>query len=266
MANETTVPENEACSLVLTLAYDGARFNGFAKQKDETLRCVQSEIEKALATYFRLPVQTVCAGRTDAGVHALGQVVSCVLPKSSIEGVDRSKLLISLNALTPEDISVKDARTEDEGFSARFDAKSREYRYRIVTGAVSPQFLRRFAWWHRSRLDLDAMRAGAAHLVGEHDFKSFCKAQSAVDKVTMRFVESIDIFTEEQMGEECVVIKVVGNAFLHSMVRTIVGTLVQVGRGNHEPEWVAEVLEAKDRTAAAETAPAHGLTFWHVTY
>ena len=108
------------------------------------------------------------------------------------------------------------------------------------------------------------MRQGAAHLIGEHDFKSFCKAASAEGKTTMRRVDEISITHEEQMGESCLLVKVVGNAFLHSMVRTIVGTLVQVGAGNREPGWVADVLAARDRGAAGETAPACGLTFWHV--
>ena len=253
-------------SLVLTLAYNGAAYAGFAKQKDERLVTVQGELEKALATYFRHPVETVCAGRTDAGVHALGQVVSCVLDEAEFEGVIPAHLVISLNALTPDDIVVKAVRFESPDFSARFDAMSREYRYRIVTGPVPPLFLKDFAWWRRGELDIDAMREAATHLVGEHDFKSFCKTASAEGKTTMRYVSEVSIAHEEQMGESCLVVKVIGNAFLHSMVRTIVGTLVPVGAGHREPAWVAEVLGARDRNAAGETAPACGLTFWHVSY
>lgn len=253
-------------SLVLTIAYNGAAYSGFAKQKDERLATVQGKLEHALATYFRHPVETVCAGRTDAGVHALGQVVSCELEASELEATTPSRLIISLNALTPDDISIKQVRIAEAGFSARFDAKSREYRYRIVTGPVPPLFLKDFAWWRRGELDVDAMREAAQHLIGEHDFKSFCKTASAEGKTTMRRVEEITLACESQLGEECLVIKVVGNAFLHSMVRTIVGTLVQVGAGNRDPEWVAQVLEACDRNAAGETAPACGLTFWHVEY
>ncbi len=253
-------------SLVLTVAYNGAAYSGFAKQKDEHLATVQGRLERALGTYFRHPVETVCAGRTDAGVHALGQVVSCELEESELEAIAPSRLLISLNALTPDDISIKQVRVAEAGFSARFDAKSREYRYRIVTGPVPPLFLKDFAWWRRGELDVDAMREAAQYLIGEHDFKSFCKAASAEGKTTMRRVDEITLARESQLGEECLVIKVVGNAFLHSMVRTIVGTLVQVGAGNRSPEWVAQVLEARNRNAAGETAPACGLTFWHVEY
>ena len=253
-------------SLVLTLAYNGSAYAGFAKQKDPCLCTIQGELERALATYFRHPVETVCAGRTDAGVHALGQVVSCVLDETDFDGVTPGRLTISLNALTPDDIVIKAMDFARPEFSARFDATTREYRYRIVTGPVPPLFLSDFAWWRRGELDIETMRQGAAHLIGEHDFKSFCKAASAEGKTTMRRVDEISITHEEQMGESCLLVKVVGNAFLHSMVRTIVGTLVQVGAGNREPGWVADVLAARDRGAAGETAPACGLTFWHVNY
>lgn len=253
-------------SLILTIAYDGTAYSGFAKQKDEQLFTVQGELEQALATYFRQSIETVCAGRTDAGVHALGQVVSCVLDAASLEGISPERLVISLNALTPDDISIRDVAYGPPGFSARFDAVSREYRYRIVEGSVPPIFLKSFAWHRRGALDVEAMRAGAAHLIGEHDFKSFCRAQSAVDRNTVRRIEEIRIERERQLGEECIVIRVVGNAFLHSMVRAIVGTLVQVGAGNREPQWVADVLAARDRNAAGETAPACGLAFWKVEY
>lgn len=259
-------PTTSEKSLVLTIAYNGAAYSGFAKQKDPDIPTVQGELERALGVYFRQPVATVCAGRTDAGVHALGQVVSCVLDASALENVTSDRLVISLNALTPDDIAIRAVDFKNACFSARFDAVSREYRYRIVEGSVPPIFLRDFAWHRRGTLDIDAMREGAAHLVGEHDFKAFCKAASAEGRTTMRFVESIDVDREIQMGEECLVIRVVGNAFLHSMVRTIVGTLVQVGSGQKSPDWVARVLEARDRSAAGETAPAQGLTFWRVSY
>lgn len=253
-------------SLVITLAYNGAAYSGFAKQKDPAISTVQGELERALATLMRYDAPTVCAGRTDAGVHALGQVVSCVLPRVDLEGREPRKLVTSLNALTPDDITVREVGFAAPGFSARFDALRREYRYRIVTGGAPPIFLQSFAWWHRALLDVDAMRQAAGHLIGEHDFKSFCKAASAEGKTTMRFVESVELFEEEQLGESCLTIRVVGNAFMHSMVRTIIGTLVQVGAGRRRPEWVADVLAARERGAAGETAPACGLTFWNVDY
>ena len=123
-----------------------------------------------------------------------------------------------------------------------------------------------FSWYVHGQLDIDAMREAAAYLVGEHDFKSFCMAASAVGKPTCRNVHEISLSREMIMGEDILTIKVVGNAFLHSMVRTIVGTLVMVGCGQRKPEWVREVLEARNRTAAGENAPAAGLVFWRVQY
>ena len=156
------------------------------------------------------------------------------------------------------------------GFSARFDATARRYRYRFVPGPVPPLFNAKWAWWIRSRatgdLDVAAMDAAARCLVGEHDFKSFCKSASAEGKPTCRFVESVRFEREESMGEQMWVMDIVGNAFLHSMVRTIMGTLVEVGRGNREPAWVAEALAACDRRAAGPCAPACGLAFWDVRY
>ncbi len=289
------VPEPEPThTLVMTLAYNGAGFCGFAKQKDEGVRTVQDELEAALATVFprkrppREAVSTVCAGRTDTGVHAFGQVVSCPLFLEEVftgkcifrnptapetyarvrENMrDMGVLQRSLNALTGHDLVVRECRVLDGAeFSARFDAVEREYRYRIVVGNTPPLFLKDFAAWHRGALDVEAMREAASHLIGEHDFKSFCKAVSAEGKTTMRCVSKIELFEEEHLGERCLVVRVVGNAFLHSMVRTIVGTLLMVGEGLREPAWTREVLAARDRRAAGPNAPAHGLTFWNVTY
>lgn len=258
--------DKDEISLVLVVSYNGSAYSGFAKQKDPGIPTVQGELEHALAVLFRREVPTVCAGRTDAGVHARGQVVSCVMERGELEGREPRKLVTSLNALTPDDITVTALRFADPAFSARFDALKREYRYRIVTGGAPPIFLQEFAWWRRAPLDVEAMRRAAAYFIGEHDYKSFCKTASAEGKTTMRFVEAVDVFTEEQLGEECLCIRVVGNAFLHSMVRTMVGTLVQVGAGYKRPEWVQDVLDACDRNAAGETAPAQGLVFWQVTY
>lgn len=253
--------------LVIGFSYDGEAFCGFAKQKDEGVRTVQECLEHALGIVFRCEVPTVCAGRTDTGVHALDQYVSCDVPAKALEGKSSYTLVKSLNALTDDDISVHlVAKVCDPDFSARFSVDWREYRYRICCGSVPPLFMRRFAWWEKGNLDIEAMRQAAQHLVGEHDFKSFCKAESAIGKNTVREIKEIELFWEEQMGERCLVVKVVGNAFLHSMIRTIVGTLVEVGCGRRDPDWVAQVLAARDRSAAGKNAPACGLVFHKVTY
>ena len=252
-------------TVALELAYNGAPFCGFARQEGGLLT-VQGELERALCLLYKREVETTCAGRTDAGVHALGQVVSFDVDEAELAARPLPALRRSLDALTHKAIVVREAREAPEGFSARFSAKSREYRYYIAQGAVRPLFLRDFSWHLSCELDVEAMRAGAAQLLGEHDFKSFCKVASAEGKRTVREVKEIELYREVVMGEEALVVRVVGNAFLHSMVRAIVGTLVAVGRGLREPSWVGEALAACDRRAAGETAPAQGLVFWKVNY
>ena len=209
----------------------------------------------------------MCAGRTDAGVHARGQVISFDLSDDEFASRTARSLKRSLNALVDDRIAISAVQEAPAGFSARFDAVERVYRYFIFTGDYRPVLLADRVWHLPKRLDVDAMRAGAAHLIGEHDFKSFCMAASAEGKPTCRNVSAIDIDCVTAAGEDdMIAIRVVGNAFLHSMVRTIVGTLALVGRGQRPPEWVAEVLAARDRRAAGENAPAAGLYFWQVNY
>lgn len=257
--------EDARHTIALTVAYDGAPFCGFARQPGQLT--VQGSIEQALSILFRREVPTVCAGRTDAGVHARGQVVSFDVSDGEMASHTAHSLKRSLNALVDDRISVAAVQEAPAGFSARFDAVEREYRYFICTAEARPVLLAGRVWHLPKPLDVDAMRQGAAHLIGEHDFKSFCMAVSAEGKPTFRNVSSIDLERIELFGQQDVVcIRVVGNAFLHSMVRTIVGTLAMVGRGQRPPEWVAEVLAACDRRAAGENAPAEGLVFWQVRY
>ena len=250
-------------TLVLRLGYRGAEFSGFAAQPGQ--RTVAGEIERSLTTLLRRPVEITCAGRTDAGVHALAQYVSVPVSANELE-LPEARLMHGLSALLPDDISPSALYRAPKGFSARFDARSRSYRYRIVSGQARPVLGWDHAWWLRSELDVEAMAEAARYLVGEHDFKSFCKATSAEGKPTQRCVMSLDVKRERECGEDVICVDVVGNAFLHSMVRTITGTLVEVGRGHREPAWVAEALAACDRKAAGPCAPAKGLTFEAVDY
>lgn len=247
-------------TIALSVSYNGRAFAGFARQPGQCT--VQGQLETALATALRREVETVGAGRTDAGVHALEQVVSF----ETDTVVDRSALLRSLNALVGEGIVVTGVREAPAGFSARHSAVAREYRYRLVPGPVPPLFLAPYAWWVKCTLGLRPMQDAASALLGEHDFRSFCVASSAEGIRTFRRLDVVDIAPEMVMGEHSLVVRVVGNAFLHSMVRTIVGSLVEVGAGRRPQEWMAEALAACDRTAAGPTAPAHGLTLWHVSY
>ena len=251
-------------NFAIWVAYNGEPFSGFARQPGQLT--VQGSIEEALELLFRRPVETVCAGRTDSGVHARGQVVNFQVSESELRGRTPFKLQRSLNALTHDDISIKEMHQMPAEFSARFSATMREYHYFICTDAFAPLLMRNFCWHIPKQLDIEAMRKAASYLIGEHDFKSFCMAVSAEGKSTNRNVFSITVEPEQVWGENLVVITVKGNAFLHSMVRTIVGTLVAVGLGRRKPEWVQKVLEARNRSAAGENAPAQGLVFWEVSY
>lgn len=248
-------------TIVLRLSYDGSGFAGFARQP--ALETVQGRVEHALATVLRRDVETVGAGRTDAGVHALGQVMS--LAALGDEPDDRT-LQRSLNALVRPGIVVTGVQRASGDFSARHSAVGREYRYRIVPGPIPPLFLAGKAWWVKGTLDLGAMRRAAEVLLGEHDFKSFCVSESAEGKRTCRRLDLVEIGPETQLGEHSIVVRFVGNAFLHSMIRIIVGSLVEVGLGRRPADWLEDALAACDRSAAGPTAPPEGLVLWHVEY
>ena len=256
--------KNSTVVIALVVSYKGEQFSGFARQPGQLT--VQGELEEALSMVFRRTIEITCAGRTDSGVHARGQVVSFELNRAEWEERSEYKLLRSLNALTHDDIAIRTIEEKPAGFSARFSATMREYRYFISVDRFAPLFMRDFSWHVAKPLNVEAMNKAASYLVGEHDFKSFCLAASAEGKSTNRYVGRIDISRENFFGDNFVVVTVEGNAFLHSMVRTIVGTLVAVGIGNRTPDWVKDVLAAKNRSAAGENAPAKGLVFWRVSY
>ena len=251
-------------TLALEMAYDGYVFSGFAQQAGQLT--VQGSLNEALELLYKRPIETVCAGRTDAGVHALQQVVSFNLEHDEFESRSLHTLKRSLNALIDSNAVVSNIIEKPFGFSARFDAKAREYRYFINTGDTLPVLIRNCVWHLGRPLDIDAMRQGANYLLGEHDFKSFCLTASAKDKTTFRNIIELSVSEEELIGKHVVVVKVRGNAFLHSMVRTMVGTLVDVGLGKRQPEWIGDVLVACNRSKAGETAPARGLILWQVIY
>ncbi len=252
-----------AGTLVIKLGYRGEGFCGFAEQPAQ--RTVAGELRRALETTLRRPCELTCAGRTDAGVHAIAQYVSVPVTESELM-LPGARLMRSLVALTPDDLSIAALFRAQPSFSARFDALSRSYRYRICAGDVRPVLAWDHAWWYKGQLNVGAMNEASKLLLGEHDFKSFCKATSAVDKPTCRYVGALDVRALEEAGENLVAIDITGNAFLHNMVRTIAGSLVEVGRGHRRPEWMSEVLAACDRRSAGPCAPAKGLTFVRVEY
>ena len=250
-------------TLVLRLGYRGAGFSGFAAQPGR--RTVAGELTRALETLLRREVSLTCAGRTDAGVHAIAQYVSVPVTTGEL-GLSGQRLMHGLEALTPDDVAPACLYRAPAGFSARFDATARSYRYRIAAGDGRPVLAWDHAWWLRAPLDVAAMDEAGRVLEGEHDFKSFCKAVSAEGKPTHRYLERVRVHEAEECGERIVCVDVRGNAFLHSMVRTIAGTLVEVGRGHRDASWVAAALDARDRRAAGPCAPAKGLTFVGVDY
>ncbi len=259
-----TVECEQTDTYSLKVAYNGAPFCGFAKQPGQPT--VQGELERALSLIFRSDIEITCAGRTDTGVHAKSQYISFDIAPDHMEGRTARSFLRSMNALTDDAIVVSDLQQRDPGFSARFSAKAREYRYFLYPHDTHALFMQDFSWHIPYELDVDAMRYASTFLIGEHDFKSFCMAASAEGRRTFRSVDEITLFDESVMDERLLVVKIKGNAFLHSMVRAIVGTLVCVGRKKRNPEWVKDVLAACDRKAAGENAPAHGLVLWDVMY
>ena len=255
--SEEIFPLAEGCRYrtALGVSYCGTGYNGWQTQPDG--RTVQDHLERALAKFLAVPAATICAGRTDAGVHGAGQVVhvdsiGLRRPESWVRG---------LNTFLPDDIAVRWAVPVTDRFHARFKATSRTYQYWIYNDRVrSPLFAGRTGWVWRA-CDEKAMSEGAQALLGEHDFTSFraseCQAASPV-----RTIHSIKVVRKGGL----IGIELTANAFLQHMVRNIVGTLIYVGVGRESPKWVAEVLAAKKRALAAPTFDASGLYFIGATY
>jgi tRNA pseudouridine38-40 synthase len=244
----------------IDLAYDGSGFQGFARQRGR--RTVQGVLEDALERVLGRPMQTTGAGRTDAGVHATAQTVHCDVPAGARLLTDLDRLRGGIEALCGPEIAVRRVRRVPVTFDARFSATQRRYRYRLSDG-VTFDPLRRHDTWHVGlpRLDVAAMHRGAQHLVGEHDFSSFCRRAG-----DQHLIRRIDRLAARRSAAGLVVVAVDGAAFCHQMVRSITGTLVAVGRGKRPADWVADVLTMRDRQAAGAVAPPHGLTLVGVSY
>ena len=241
----------------MLVAYDGTGFRGWAAQRDPSIRTVEGVLTDLLRAVTGEPVRLAVAGRTDAGVHARGQVASFVT--ASERSAD--EILDAINGRLGPEIVARDVRMAGEAFHARFSASAREYRYRIDVGRVADPFTARFVWHHPSEPDLRAMRAAARHLIGEHDFTSFCRHPGA-GKPTVRDLQRVSVGRRGDRLE----LGFRANAFLHQMVRALTGTLVAVGDGSVPPEAIPGILGAKDRARARRMAPAHGLTLERVVY
>jgi len=271
----TNVPSSggEMVRLRFDIAYDGTDFHGWARQKPaggEELRTVQGDIEDTLSLILRHPVELTVAGRTDAGVHAEGQVAHADVPAASldqrsIEG-DPGRLVRRLAKMLEPDIRVADVGFAPDGFDARFSALTRTYRYRVTTaaGGALPTRVRDTAVWPR-RVDLDAMQEVANAVVGLHDFAAFCKARPFA--TTIREIVSFEWHNVSTAEEpELYEAVIVADAFCWHMVRALVATCLDVGSGKRAAGWAAGLLEEKERSSSVRLAPANGLTLIAVDY
>jgi tRNA pseudouridine38-40 synthase len=239
----------------LDLAYDGTDFHGWARQP--RVRTVQGVLEDAIARVLGRSVSLSVAGRTDAGVHAAGQVASFAAGPP----VEPDRIRRAVNGMLAPEVVVRAARWAPNGFDARRSASWREYRYRIDTGEVPDPFGARFVWHRPGALRIGAMRRAAGGLVGDHDFASFCRSPDAPAS-TVRHLHRLTVSARGRRVE----VGARANAFCHQMVRSLVGTLVGVGDGRIDPDAMPEVLAAADRSAAGPIAPPHGLTLVRVAY
>ncbi len=261
----------------LDLSYDGTDFAGWATQPD--LRTVQGDIEAALARILRddrgnsLTVQTTVAGRTDAGVHARGQVAHVDIPTAAWQRLSgrsgrapAAGLKRSLNGLLADDIVVLDVQHAPAGFDARFSALQRRYAYRLCDDhQLRNPLTRRHVVWHEQRLDVDQLNSAAQTLTGLRDFAAFCKARPGATTIRELVEFSWERVTEGP-DEGLVVATVRADAFCHSMVRSLVGALLPLGSGRRDQRWLTDVAKAQARSSAVAVAPAHGLTLESVEY
>lgn len=240
----------------MTIEYDGSRYKGWQSQKD-TDATIQGKLSDVLEAFAGYPVDVQGSGRTDAGVHAKGQVASFELKESH----DTEKLLEYINHYLPEDIGVTELVEATPRFHARLSAERKTYVYRIWNSTKPNVFQRKWMYTIETPLDIDVMRQGAEYILGTHDFGAFCAVKKK-KKSTVRTIYQVKI---EKIEEE-VRISINGNGFLHHMVRILVGTLVEIGMGKREPLDMQRILEGQIRENAGITMPAKGLILWQVEY
>ncbi len=246
-------------TLKLILAYDGTAYAGWQVQTNQ--RTLQGTLEAALQKITGESIRVVASGRTDAGVHAVGQVVSFV----TASRLEANVLRKALNAELPDDMAILEAGETREGFHVIRDATRKRYRYVIHDGPARDVFRRHYVWHYRRRVDAEAMHRAAQALVGRHDFRSF-ETGWPQRTSSVRTVFEISVRRGWTSDSDLVVLEIEADGFLYNMVRSIVGTLVEVGRGERSESWPAEVLAAQDRRAAGMTAPPEGLFLISVVY
>jgi tRNA pseudouridine38-40 synthase len=254
-------PSGPLARVRLLVAYDGSGFHGFAEQRG--VRTVGGVLREAIERVTRHRVELTCAGRTDAGVHAWGQVVSCDLPADT----DLGRLQRSLVKLCGPQLVVREAARAEADFDARFSARSRTYRYTVLNREVPDPFTAHVAWHVPEPLDLDLLRLACDPFLGEHDFSAFCRRpKPAPGAAAASLVRRVREAGWEDLGEGFLRLEIRADAFCHQMVRSIVGTLVAAGHGTLRAGDIHAVLASGDRSRAAPIAPPHGLSLWSVEY
>lgn len=235
--------------VLLTVAYDGTAYHGWQIQSNGIT--IESELNRCLTQLLQEPIQVIGASRTDAGVHALGNIAVF----DTVARMPADKISYALNQRLPEDIRIQNSREVPQDWHPRHVESRKTYEYRIYRGTFAMPTRRLYTYFTYHVLDVDAMRRAASYLEGEHDFKSFCQTGAQVES-TVRCIYSLEL---EEQGPE-LVLRVCGGGFLYNMVRIIAGTLMEVGQGKRRPEDMEAILAAHDRRAAGPTAPAQGLT------
>ena len=261
MFEQEPSPAEATVRVRATVSYDGTEFAGFAAQKAGP-PTIGGSLADAIGRVLGHPVELACAGRTDAGVHARGQVVSFDADEARL---DTAALERAVNKMLRPAIAIREARIVDGNFDARFSAKCRRYRYTILNQTSPSPFLAATSWWIDRPLDLPAMRLACDPFIGEHDFSSFCR-RPAPDATLVRRV--IDANWEVEGTDDGCLLRfwIEANAFCHQMVRSIVGTMVDVGLGRRRAGDVTGMIRALDRAKAGNIAPPHGLCLWEVRY
>ncbi len=249
--------KKRARNICLTVAYDGTAYHGFQRQSPP-IRAVQNVLEEKLALIFGDKIELAAAGRTDVGVHAMGQVVNFFTDGK----IPKERIVRAVNSVLPPDIVVKDAQEAGRDFSARHSAKSKFYIYRIQQGKTPNPFSTRYAWYVDAPLDLKAMNEAAAYIIGKHDFSAFRATGSAL-LAPVRTMYHAEV---RQFAKERIEFLFHANGFLYHMARNLVGTLVDVGKKRRTAKDFAAILESKDRQRASATAPACGLFLACVLY
>tara|TARA_B110000495_G_scaffold185487_1_gene183336 strand:- start:501 stop:1259 length:759 start_codon:yes stop_codon:yes gene_type:complete len=241
--------------IAMGVEYDGSSYNGWQKQNIGL--GIQTVVEKALSKVANHQINSICAGRTDTGVHARSQVIHF----DTITDRDNYRWLAGVNSNLPPDINITWVKNVNDDFHARFSASKRKYSYKILNQKTRSSLARNYFWWVYDELDVNQMQSGAKYLIGKHDFTSF-RATSCQASSPIREIFDIQI----QKNDEHLRITLTANAYLQRMVRNIVGALVQIGKQEKDAKWMHDVLKGRDRKLAGIAAPAHGLTLLAVKY